>query len=54
VNTSMLVLASSSLAITFLAFALAREVRWRRGLQQLLARLLARWRTKNADDRSPP
>ena len=40
------VLASSSLALLVLAIALAREVRMRRALQRLLARLLAQFRGK--------
>jgi hypothetical protein len=41
-----MVLIASSLAIVLLAFALAREVRLRRALQRLLARLLFMLRRK--------
>jgi hypothetical protein len=53
-NTTILVLGSTSLAITFLVLALVREVRLRRALQRLLAKLLAHWRKHNAEDRTPP
>ena len=43
------VLASSLLAI-LLALALAREVRLRRALQQLVARILTHWRNSHASD----
>jgi hypothetical protein len=42
-----------SLAITFLVLALVREMRLRRGLQQLLVKLLAHWRNQNANNRTP-
>ena len=45
--TYAVVLASSSLAI-ILALALSREVRLRRALQALLARIFTHWR--NADE----
>ena len=49
-NITILIAASMSLAITFLVLALVREIRLRRGLQQLLAKLLAHWRNQNAND----
>ena len=53
-NTTIFVLGSTSLAITFLVLALVREVRLHRALQRLLAKLLAHWRKHNAEDRTPP
>ena len=53
-NTTIFVLGSTSLAITFLVLALVREVRLRRALQRLLAKLLAHWRKHHAEDRTPP
>ena len=44
-------LASSALAVV-LVLALVREVRLRRALQRLLAKLLSLWRNQNEDDRS--
>ena len=49
-NITILIAASMSLAITFLVLALVREIRLRRGLQQLLAKLLAHWRNQDAND----
>jgi hypothetical protein len=45
-DTSHVVLVSSSLGLLVLTFALVREVRLRRALQRLLARLLAHFRGK--------
>jgi hypothetical protein len=45
-DTSHVVLISSSLALLVLTLALLREVRLRRALQRLLARLLAHLRGK--------
>lgn len=42
-NTPLVV--SLSLALLLAVFALAREVRLRRALQELLARLFVRWRS---------
>ncbi|GAG39227.1 unnamed protein product [marine sediment metagenome] len=47
--TTAILLACSLLA-TLLVVALAREVRLRRALQKLLAKLLNAWRTKHARD----
>ena len=43
-NYTTLALTASSLATLLVCLALAREVRLRRALQNLLARLLAHWR----------
>ena len=53
-NTTIVALGSTSLAITLLVVALVREVRLRRALQRLLAKLLAHWRKHHADDRTSP
>jgi hypothetical protein len=53
-NTTIFALGSTSLAITLLVLALVREVRLRRALQRLVAKLLAHWRKHNAEDRTPP
>ena len=53
-SSTVFVLVSLSLAIVFLVLALVREVRLRRALQQLLAKLLAHWRKRNEEDRRPP
>ena len=48
--------AASGLLAVFLSLALAREVRLRRALQNLLARIFRHWRNnhvKNPTDRSP-
>ena len=49
-NITILIAGSMSLAITLLVLALVREIRLRRGLQQLLAKLLAHWRNQDAND----
>jgi hypothetical protein len=46
IETVVVVLVSSSLALLVVTIALVREVRLRRALQRLLARLLAHWRGK--------
>jgi hypothetical protein len=51
-NTIFLV-GSMSLAITFLVLALVREIRLRRGLEQLLVKLLAHWRKHDATKHRP-
>jgi hypothetical protein len=50
---TILIVGSMSLAITFLVLALVREMQLRRGLQQLLVKLLARWRKHDATNRTP-
>jgi hypothetical protein len=45
-NNAIVVLVSSSLALLVITLALVREVRLRRALQRLLARLLAHFRGK--------
>ena len=52
-SNTVLVVTSLSLAITFLVLTLLREVRLRRALQQLLIRLLTRWR-KHDFKKKPP
>jgi hypothetical protein len=44
---------SMSLALTFSVLALVREIRLRRGLEQLLVKLLARWRKHDATNHMP-
>ena len=51
-NTILLV-GSMSLALTFLVLALVREIRLRRGLEQLLVKLLAHWRKHDATKHMP-
>ncbi len=48
-NTSLVV--CLSLALLLAVWALAREVRLRRTLQELLARLFARWRAQDEKTR---
>ena len=43
-NSTLVVLASSSFALLVITLALVREVRLRKALQRLLARLLAHFR----------
>jgi hypothetical protein len=50
--TYAIVLASSLLAVV-LALALAREVRLRRALERLLARILSYWRNQHASNETP-
>jgi hypothetical protein len=45
-NSAVVVLVSSSLALLVITIALVREVRLRKALQRLLARLLAHFRGK--------
>ena len=49
---NLVVLLASSTLVVVLVLALAREVRLRRALQQLLKQLLKRWRTLHATTRS--
>ena len=44
------IVAASGLLVVFLSLALAREVRLRRALQNLLARIFRLWRDTNAND----
>jgi hypothetical protein len=46
------VLLASSLLAVVLVLALAREVRLRRALQQLLSRFLNYWRRRNDEDKT--
>ena len=50
--TTAIVLASSALLVVLLTLALAREIRLRRALQRLLAKLLKFWRDHGPPNRS--
>jgi hypothetical protein len=52
-NITLVVVGSTSLAIAVLVLALVREIRLRRGLERLLARLLAHWRNHDESHRTP-
>lgn len=52
INTSLVV--CLSLALLLVVFALAREMRLRRALQLLLARIISLWRSRSDQHRDSP